>query len=125
MAEKNHNKTMMQIDGERLKKAIARKGLKITDAGIALGRSKNFIANSIREGWIHKATIQLLDERFGIKAAEYELREEEPKEGAKEDGMAELKEIISAAVLDALVRFMEERSPEGITKIMEQWRTEK
>ena len=124
MAEKNHNKTMMQIDGERLKKAIARKGLKITDAGIALGRSKNFIANSIREGWIHKATIQLLDERFGIKAAEYELREEEPKEGAKDD-LADLKEIIAAAVLQALEEFMEKRSPEGITKIMEKWRTEK
>ena len=124
MAEKNHNKTMMQIDGERLKKAIARKGLKITDAGIALGRSKSFIANSIREGWIHKATIQLLDERFGIKAAEYELREEEPKEGAKDD-LADLKEIIAAAVLQALEEFMEKRSPEGITKIMEKWRTEK
>ncbi len=124
MAEKNHNKTMMQIDGERLKKAIARKGLKVTDAGIALGRSKNFIANSIREGWIHKATIQLLDERFGIKAAEYELREEEPKEEAKDD-LADLKEIIAAAVLQALEEFMEKRSPEGITKIMEKWRTEK
>ena len=124
MAEKNHNKTIMQIDGERLKKAIARKGLKVTDAGIALGRSKNFIANSIREGWIHKATIQLLDERFGIKAAEYELREEEPKEEAKDD-LADLKEIIAAAVLQALEEFMEKRSPEGITKIMEKWRTEK
>lgn len=124
MAEKNHNKTMMQIDGERLKKAIARKGLKVTDAGIALGRSKNFIANSIREGWIHKATIQLLDERFGIKPAEYELREEEPKEDTKDD-LADPKEIIAAAVLQALEEFMEKRSPEGITKIMEKWRTEK
>lgn len=120
-----HNKTMKQIDGARLRKAILRRDLTVAKAGEALGRSRNFLGNAIRDGWIHQATMQLLDERFGINAAEYELRKEEPKEDTKTDDLAHLEEIIAKAVLRALEEFKEEHGPEAIVKAMEKWRNER
>ena len=120
-----HNSSMKQIDGERLKKALLRRDLKVAETGLALGRSRGFLSNSVKNGWIHKATIQILDERYGIKLAEYEIPEE-PKEDPAKDTKSEdaLEDIITAAVLKALEEFSENHGPEAIVKAMEKWRKE-
>lgn len=118
------NTNMVAIDGERLKKAIEKRGTNIYEAGVAIDRSRSYIGSVIRTGRIHKAAIRDLSETFGIKLAEYAIIEKtEPAE--TKDELGELEEIIARGVLKALEEFKEEHGPEAIVKAMEKWRTER
>ncbi len=114
---KNGNTNIIQIDGERLRKAIMKRSVSIYDAGVAINRSKSYIGSVMRSGRIHKAAVKDLAETYGIALAEYEKREEAETE-EKTTETEDLKAIIAEAVLEALKRYPHE----VIAAEMEKWR---
>lgn len=67
-----------RVDGEKLKKAMAKRGLALTRASQELGFGISFLSNVVGRGTISASAMKLLGTEYNIKLEEIEADPEPP-----------------------------------------------
>ena len=67
----NNKTAKKKVDPERLRAAVKKRGMMISEAGTKCGRCSSFITNFCRRKEIPTTNIPLLEERLGIPYEEY------------------------------------------------------
>ena len=77
-------KTMYEIDKEKFKAAMKKRGVSCKEASLALGYNENFFNNSVYcKGRLNRPAIFGLKQLYNIDISEIELVPDEPKEVAE------------------------------------------
>ena len=106
-------KCNIKIDSEKLKNAIVKKDMKVSDAGVRCGYSTSGIQNAVDRGSITLSMAVLIDKVLGIPLEDYKfvepadepLPEEKPQE-VDQDQI--LYKTVYAAAYAAIKAFMSE-----------------
>lgn len=116
MSRGSHNQ--VDIDRNKLKRELARRGTNLQQASFAIGRSRSYLGTGGAEGRIPKSAIMLLESKFGIKQEDIEAVEEITKADIpvsvpvpSNNGidMDELKTVITEAIKEAFVWYANRR----------------
>ena len=59
--------TTIEIDGEKLKAALVKRGLSFTEASTALGFGSSYISNAIHRGMVSMVASKMLESEFNIR----------------------------------------------------------
>lgn len=75
----SNSKNWTKIDYDKLKAALQKRGVRVTEASIAIGRADNYIAGLKSSGKISPSSAILLRSIYGIDIGEYAYVEPEPE----------------------------------------------
>lgn len=75
---RNHN--LVEIDAEKLKRQILKRGYTFKTASIEIGKSYNYFSKATNEGTLPASTVLLIDRVLGIDESLYVIKEEPEKE---------------------------------------------
>ena len=96
--------TLLQIDGERLRKALESRNLTSQKASIEIGCNESYISKSILNNRISKPVIQLLELKYGITWDEYKV---EKKKVVKTKSTEEMEQHNNSEFMSELYRHLD------------------
>lgn len=67
--------TTIEIDGEKLKAALVKRGLSFTEASTALGFGSSYISNAIHRGMVSTVASKMLESEFNIRLEDIKAEE--------------------------------------------------
>ena len=67
--------TTIEIDGEKLKAALVKRGLSFTEASTALGFGSSYISNAIHRGMMSTVASKMLESEFNIRLEDIKAEE--------------------------------------------------
>jgi len=74
---------IVEIDGEKLKKALAQRDLALVDASLTLGFGASYMSNAVHRGAMSVAAAKLLDSQYNIHLDD--IKPDEPKQEPKQE----------------------------------------
>lgn len=102
----------IEIDGQKLKKAILKRGLHVSVVSMELGFSKCYLDQHIKGNYTLKTTAIALEQLYRIPLSEYEVVKVDESVKAAEEAkaieMEELKNIIFQSVYKAVYMALED-----------------
>ena len=101
---KNHKKSTIKIDGDKLKSLLTKTtGKSLSEIAIENGFSKNIISEACSKGFA-SAIVQNIAKLYGINKEAYEIQEKEPEQMSIEDitplTKSELKDLIKESIIE-------------------------
>lgn len=82
-------RTMVKIDGDKLRKLIAEKGYKMVEVSDECGMSHNYIANCCGYGTMRRSVAKLMEMKYDIPISDYEYVEPTPEPIPFDEGTAQ------------------------------------
>ena len=95
----------IQIDSEKIRKELKRRGLNMRQASLEMGRSAGYLKTTLSKGIISVSSMMLIEHMYGIKQADVEIKKaEEVKEPEKQPDIDydKIYEVIYTAVYHAV-----------------------
>lgn len=71
--------TTIEIDREKLKAALVKRGLSFTEASTALGFGSSYISNAMHRGMMSTVASKMLESEFNIRLEDIKAEERQPE----------------------------------------------
>ena len=103
------------VNGDVLRSFFVEKGLSLTEASDAIGRSHSYLSHKLSDGVLNVSDAILLESMFGIKRCEYEVNNSVCEEAEDEETVEEVVGID----YDKLYQTIYSAVVAGVTKALE------